>query len=73
MSKHKGVLVVLAVTILTFLVVFTAFMNREMVQNSEDILSVGVDTEVREEEVTDTEVLEDTERGSGGFGHSGTN
>ena len=61
MKKHKGLLIVLAVTIIAFLIVFTTFMNSDVVRNGA-WLSVGNGTEVSgTESVEDTEYLEETE------------
>ena len=57
MKKHKGLLIVLAVTIIAFLIVFTAFMNSDATQNNifddNDVTTGAV--------VTGTEAIEDTE------------
>ena len=62
MKKHKGILVVLAVTILAFLIVFSAYMNSEAVQSgSEDIYAEGNTESAGTEAIEDTEYLEETE------------
>lgn len=62
MKKHKGLLIVLAVTILAFLMVFTAFMNSDRTQTDSAGLSVGNDVYLSDTEVVeDTECLEETE------------
>jgi len=61
MKKQKGLLIVLAVTIIAFLIVFTAFMNSDATQNSAG-LSAGNGAEVSgTESVEDTEYLKEPE------------
>ena len=63
MKKHKGLLIVLAVTIIAFLIVFTAFMNSDATQNNifddNDVTAGAVVSGT--ESVEDTEYLEETE------------
>ena len=63
MKKHKGLLIVLAVTIIAFLIVFTAFMNSDATQGNifgaNDAAAGAVETGT--ESVEDTEYLEETE------------
>lgn len=59
MKKHKGLLIVLAVTIIAFLMVFAAFMKNETAQSGDVGLSIGSDTESVGTE--DIEYLQETE------------
>jgi len=62
MKKRKGLLFVLAVTILAFLVVFTAFMNKDATQGNDAGVSLDGVTEVQDtESVESTECVQETE------------
>ena len=62
MKKRKGLLLVLAVTILAFLVVFTAFMNKDATQGNDAGVSLDGVTEVQDtESIESTECVQETE------------
>ena len=61
MKRHKGLLIVFAVTIIVFLMVFAAFMKSEAVQSGDAGLSVEDATETGTELIADTEYVAETE------------
>ena len=61
MKRHKGLLIVLAVTIIVFLMVFAAFMKNEAAQSDDAGLSVEDATEAGTELIADTEYVVETE------------
>lgn len=61
MKRHKGLLIVLAVTIIVFLMVFVAFMKNKTTQSQDTGLSVENATEESTASIGDTEYLVETE------------